>query len=300
MSALTDLFTSMANKIRSKTGGSTTYTPPQMVNAIDDVYQAGVNAGSTPTQTKTVTATTSSQTVTPDSGYALSSVTVNPQVHSAYSSPVTANGYKDLGSTHNVRYVDVNVPSPTVYSVTPSNSIPPDLERNKVYQPTSAGYAISDYDLLEPSNSTPRAISTGHMYAPEGSGYAIESYSNVTPSADGTYFSSGMKKMSSSGYAYSSQPSANMDFFDTLYAGTGQNTYTFTNNLKVAYVCTPTNSTSNRGTYTGSGSMTSAHTGTYQVINKITNVKSGDTFKAPAFAASGANRTLIFIVGQKE
>lgn len=78
MSALTDLFTAFANKIRSKTGGSDTYTPPQMVNAIDDVYQAGVDAGTTPTQTKTVTAGTTTTTVTPDTGYALSSVTVNP------------------------------------------------------------------------------------------------------------------------------------------------------------------------------------------------------------------------------
>lgn len=78
MSALTDLFTTLANKIRSKTGGSDTYTPPEMVAAIDDVYDAGVAAGTTPTQTKTVTAGTSATTVTPDQGYALSSVTVNP------------------------------------------------------------------------------------------------------------------------------------------------------------------------------------------------------------------------------
>lgn len=241
MSALTDLFTSLATKIRSKVGGAQTYTPAQMVSAIDDVYDAGVAAGTTPTQTKTVTATTSAQTVTPDSGYALSSVTVNPQSHSGHypsaSTNITTNGTKDLGNNHNYRYVNVDVPSPTIYSVTPSNSIPPDLETSKVYRPTSAGYAIADYDLLEPSNSSPASLSSGHMYAADGSGYAIESYSsktpsdsspaslssgsfykmggsgyaissyaNVTPSADGTYFSSGMKKMSSSGYAYSSKP----------------------------------------------------------------------------------------------
>ena len=79
MSALTDLFTAMANKIRSKTGGSDTYTPAEMVSdGIDDVYDAGVAAGTTPTQTKSVTAGTSQVTVTPDTGYALSSVTVDP------------------------------------------------------------------------------------------------------------------------------------------------------------------------------------------------------------------------------
>lgn len=46
MSALTDLFTSMANKIRNKTGGSDTYTPAEMVSdGIDDVYDAGYQAG---------------------------------------------------------------------------------------------------------------------------------------------------------------------------------------------------------------------------------------------------------------
>ena len=46
MSALTDLFTALANKIRSKTGTATTYTPLEMVSdGIDDVYDAGYAAG---------------------------------------------------------------------------------------------------------------------------------------------------------------------------------------------------------------------------------------------------------------
>lgn len=78
MSALTDIFTSLANKIRSRLGTTTTYTPAQAIAAIDDVYEKGKSEGATPTQTKTVTAGTSATTVTPDTGYALSSVTVNP------------------------------------------------------------------------------------------------------------------------------------------------------------------------------------------------------------------------------
>lgn len=108
MSALTDLFTSLANAIRAKTGGSDTYTPPEMVDAIDDVYDAGVAAG-TPTLTgdaavgdvksgktfykdsttkltgtfaedtthNSATPTTSSQTINPDSGKYFSSFTVD-------------------------------------------------------------------------------------------------------------------------------------------------------------------------------------------------------------------------------
>lgn len=91
MSALTDLFTSLANKIRSKLGTSTTYTPSQAISAIDDVYDKGLADGATPTQEKTTTAGTSATTVTPDSGYALSKVTVNPTPSEAKSaSPSTS------------------------------------------------------------------------------------------------------------------------------------------------------------------------------------------------------------------
>lgn len=78
MSALTELFTNLANKIRSKLGTSTKYTPAEAISAIDDVYDKGLADGETPTQTKTVTAGTATSTVVPDDGYALSEVTVNP------------------------------------------------------------------------------------------------------------------------------------------------------------------------------------------------------------------------------
>lgn len=79
MSALTDIFTSLANKIRSKLGTTTTYTPAQAIAAIDDVYDKGYDDAYVPTQTKTVTAIASGTvSVTPDSGYTLSEVTVNP------------------------------------------------------------------------------------------------------------------------------------------------------------------------------------------------------------------------------
>lgn len=123
MSALTDLFTAFANKIRSKTGGSDTYTPPQMVNAIDDVYQAGVDAGTTPTQTKTVTAGTTATTVTPDTGYALSSVTVNPtpsQSKSATPSTTAQTITPDSGKL--LSSVSVSAIQTQTKSATPSTS----------------------------------------------------------------------------------------------------------------------------------------------------------------------------------
>ena len=166
MSALTDLFTAFANKIRSKTGGSATYTPPQMVNAIDDVYDAGVAAG-TPTLTGDATASD-----------VMSGKTF-------YNNSTT----KQTGS-----YVP-----PTITSITPSNSSPVSMTANNNYKPSANGYAISSYD-------------------------------SVTPSSSGIYFSSGIKKMASSGYAYSSQQSLyNLAKAATVKnGGTGSATQSFT------------------------------------------------------------------------
>lgn len=149
MSALTDLFTAMANKIRSKTGTQTLYTPAQMVSdGIDDVYDAGYAAGG-------------GGGVTPT-------------------------------------------------SITPSDSSPVAMTANNAYEPTTNGYAIaSNPTTLTPSDASPQSIASGTIYKGSGSGYAIGSYSGITPSAGGTYFSSGMKKMSSSGYAYPSRATSN-------------------------------------------------------------------------------------------
>lgn len=93
MSALTNYFTSLANKMRSKTGKSTTMTPNEMITEVDAVYQAGVESVPAPvTQTKTVTAGTSATIVNPDSGKLLSAVTVNPTPSQAKTAPAIPNG----------------------------------------------------------------------------------------------------------------------------------------------------------------------------------------------------------------
>lgn len=76
--------------------------------------------GGLPTQTKSVTATTSQQIVVPDDGNLLESVTVNPQSHSSYYP--SASGYYNvsgseqinLGANHNYRYVRIKANSPTI------------------------------------------------------------------------------------------------------------------------------------------------------------------------------------------
>lgn len=78
--------------------------------------------GGLPTQTKSTTATTSQQIVTPDSGYVLESVTVNPQNHSLQATPTTRTSYYDLGSNHNVRYINTNSVPNSNSSYYPSSS----------------------------------------------------------------------------------------------------------------------------------------------------------------------------------
>jgi len=96
------------------------------------------------------------------------------------------------------------IPTPT--SITPSNASPVALTADTPVNPTTGGYAIESYTAIEPSTSPP-VLSAGNFYKPINNGYLISNYSAVTPSADGTYFVSGFRKMSSSGYAYSQKPS---------------------------------------------------------------------------------------------
>lgn len=205
MSTLSEYFSSLGNKIRNKTGTSTKYTPTEMVSSgIDDVYQAGVSAG-TPTQTKTVTAGTSAITVSPDSGYALSSVTVNPTPSESKSitattsqQTVTPDSGKVLSS------VTVNPQNHSGIYIPAANTASNDMgaNHNRRYIDTSGMYVPAS---ITPSNSNPASMSSDNAYKPSANGYAISSYTNVTPSSDGTYFPSGIVKMSALGYAYTSR-----------------------------------------------------------------------------------------------
>lgn len=81
-------------------------------------YHNGQGTVSLTTQEKTITASRSAQTVTPDSGKVLSKVTVNkfPDATGSYpaSGNITSNGTHDMGAGNNYRYVKVDVhPTPS-------------------------------------------------------------------------------------------------------------------------------------------------------------------------------------------
>lgn len=82
-------YTNIANSIRAKNGLSTTYRPDQMSAAIDALNVSG----SINLQDKTVTPTTSQQTITKDAGYdGLGTVTVNAIASGTAGTPTATKG----------------------------------------------------------------------------------------------------------------------------------------------------------------------------------------------------------------
>ena len=152
-------------------------------------------------QAKTVTATTTQQVVTPDvaplPGNTLSSVTVNPQVHSDTYTPTGYSNAKDMGAQHNYRYVDTSGYEPTYIPLNSINDVYR-IQEYKTYECThGASYALNPHIVaglgtLTPSDSSPQHIFNNSIYQASGEGYAIESQpTSVTPSSTPASVSSG-------------------------------------------------------------------------------------------------------------
>lgn len=203
MSALTDLFTALANKIRSKTGTATTYTPLQMVSdGIDDVYAAGYDAGGggatgipiTPSNASPVSLTSGDSYQMLANGYAISSYNNLSPSNSTPAALADDTIYKTNGTGYAID---------SYTSVTPSNSSPASLTSGSIYKMGGAGKAVASVTDITPSDSSPASMSSGSVYKAGAAGYAIESNpTSITPSSSGTAFSAGITKMESSGYAY--------------------------------------------------------------------------------------------------
>lgn len=210
MSALTDLFTAMANKIRSKTGTATTYTPLQMVSdGIDDVYAAGYDAGGggaagipiTPSNASPVSLTTGDSYQMLANGYAIAS----------YSSATPSNAnpffmqedeYYKLSQGWAGGYL-----IGTYDQITPSNASPVSLSSGNIYKMGGAGKAVASVTDATPSNSSPVSLSSGTVYKMGGAGKAVASVTDITPSSSAQTLSSGsIYKMGGVGYVYNPKP----------------------------------------------------------------------------------------------
>lgn len=118
--------------------------------------------------------------------------------------------------------------------ITPSNTTPASMTSGTAYEPTANGYAISSYASKTPS-STPEYLYSGHIYKLTAAGWIIDGWGDVTPTPEGTYFASGMRKMSSSGYAYSQKPSVT-DFPEALWDTTSTTSHSFAASLTGTYI----------------------------------------------------------------
>lgn len=133
-------------------------------------------------QSKTVTATTSQQVVTPDQGYdGLEQVTVNPQVHTQTYIPADNTAANDMGVNNNYRYVNtsgMHTPS----SIMPSNVYPEVLYSGNAVIPLNDGYAIRMYTSVTP-DYRPFGVHTDDMVRLGGDGFIIDDFDDVTPSS---------------------------------------------------------------------------------------------------------------------
>ena len=207
MSALTDLFTSMANKIRSKVGGSDTYTPTEMVSAIDDVYDAGVADATTditPSNVSPASMTSGTGYKPTANGYAISNyASVTPSNASPvrlYNNSIAKLGADGYLISSYITYTPsgdsyIQLTNGNIYKmggdtyagsrtmVTPSNSSPASVGTDRLYAMSTAGKVVRSVTNLTPSDSSPAQIATGNIYKPSTGGYAIEtSPTSITPS----------------------------------------------------------------------------------------------------------------------
>ena len=198
MSALTDLFTSMANKIRSKTGTATTYTPSEMASdGIDDVYDAGVASATsqiTPSNASPVAMSANTGYKPTTAGYAIESYTPV----SVYGSTVETVSEGIFKIEKGENFVTPKITGKTIQAITPSNSSPVDLySANVLYSMSSAGKAVASVTSKTPSDSSPASVTANSIIQPSAAGYLVENapidMSNPDVTWEGNLSSNGSK-----------------------------------------------------------------------------------------------------------
>ena len=325
MSALSDLFTSLANKIRSKTGGSDTYTPTQMVSAIDDVYDAGIadaTAPITPSNASPAGMTANVGYKPTANGYAISSYN---NVTPSNSSPVAltsgdidkmgGNGYAIssyseispddtnpmqlvLGSIYKIRgYNGYAIKSNPTY-VSPSNSSPAALTYGKIYRINATdGYAIKSYTPVTPS-STPISVASGTIVKMEDSGKIVDAISDKTPNdtTPPSVTSGEIVKMGGAGYLYATQQTG-YDYKTTKTVSFSSKTGTLTgltSGKKYYLIISFGWSNGNYKAELASATNTSGLTKVASGVDAVGTTYCNTNWSVYTFTATGTSSTLTF------
>ena len=123
-SSFSSALTSLKNTAIAQAVGATGSTFASVIATLGNIVNRGAVSQS-------ITATTSTQTYTVPAGYHNGSgvVTVSPQQHSGTYS-VTSNGTKDMGASHNYRYVSVS--ADVTHTVVPYLKITEDWYRHAI------------------------------------------------------------------------------------------------------------------------------------------------------------------------
>lgn len=154
--------------------------------------------------------------------------------------------------------------------ITPSDATPAQMLTGTAYEPTTSGYAIKSYYDLTPSNP-PHYLTNGKIYKANSAGWAIDDYSDITPTTSGAYFASGMRRMSSSGYAFSQMPSVE-DYLDTLNTADAYSITFADLEIGKKYLLLVWNWSSSGNLYNTRFDDTTTSDGT---LTKITNLRTG-------------------------
>lgn len=170
--------------------------------------------GGLPTQEKSVTATTSQQIVLPDTGFAMSKVTVNPQNHSGSATPASRTSSYDLGLNHNVRYINTNsVPNSNsgTYSAT-SRSSSLDMGSTNSYRYVDTTGVPNSNSGTYPATSRGSSLDMGSTNS-----YRYVNTTGVPATYDGWHtLWTGTAKNASS-YSYSSSKPSSKSGYSIIY-----------------------------------------------------------------------------------
>lgn len=133
MSTLTELFTNIANAIRSKTGNTASIKAEDFPSAINGI-SVGVEGGIIPTGTKSITSNGKHRVYE----YEYAEISVPTGITPSGTKSITSNGTHDVSSYASA---EVNVPVPSGY-IKPSGSI--NITENKTVDVTNYASAIVD------------------------------------------------------------------------------------------------------------------------------------------------------------